>query len=586
MRKFLFLIPLLILGYTPIYSAVSNTGGDPVCNQGFVDQIFMDSWGYEITFASSGEYLFGCDQLTGPEFPEGFANFYWSIDEYCNIFVTGELDSEDEVFFVLLYDGYMMNDQCLTETQSRGDLYNYNGSERGGIEECWFAVPYDGCEDPCSDEDCPLEFSDALLSYEVQCAEDLPTSCEDYLSDNMIADLTASNSCTGDEYDVFCTILSANSEAEGESATQMECEGVTAKYNTSSADGVFGPTDAALRLYGLSSVHGITASDYFLEDPLHPLDFLHTPQSGTARLTGTVYCRDNVDQILHIDATFDTEQNASDWLALDPMNLLLVAGSPECAHDPAAVSVFNLADGSYLQGDGDLSGILQLSHAPTSYNRLFQLGDGVNNHNCNYGLGGWFSWNGLLNGEAVSGVSGDIILDLEACVIDQLECEEYSEFVYTALDLDCGRVLSTTVRVDRNDTEGPMISSGPLSVTVQCDDIPEVADNAEVIATDNCTGLITIVYMGETPPMYTGDPTCPSNYTFDRRWSATDACGNPSIHTQTITVVDTTAPDLDSAAADATAECDGAGNSAELTAWLDSNGGVSATDNCGDVTWT
>ena len=51
----------------------------------------------------------------------------------------------------------------------------------------------------------------------------------------------------------------------------------------------------------------------------------------------------------------------------------------------------------------------------------------------------------------VSGLSGDIVIDLENCVEEQLECEEYSELVFTAIDLDCGRVLSTTVRVDRNE---------------------------------------------------------------------------------------------------------------------------------------
>ena len=40
------------------------------------------------------------------------------------------------------------------------------------------------------------------------------------------------------------------------------------------------------------------------------------------------------------------------------------------------------------------------------------------------------------------------------------------------------------------------------------------------------------------------------------------------------------------AAADATVECDGAGNSVDLSNWLDSNGGATATDACGGVMWT
>ena len=41
--------------------------------------------------------------------------------------------------------------------------------------------------------DCPLEFSATLPSYEVQCEDDLPASCADYLSDNGIVSLTGVN---------------------------------------------------------------------------------------------------------------------------------------------------------------------------------------------------------------------------------------------------------------------------------------------------------------------------------------------------------------------------------------------------------
>ena len=63
------------------------------------------------------------------------------------------------------------------------------------------------------------------------------------------------------------------------------------------------------------------------------------------------------------------------------------------------------------------------------------------------------------------------------------------------------------------------------------------------------------------------------------RWQCND-------HVQTITVIDTTAPVIDVAAADATAECDGAGNAADLDGWLASNGGAAASDACSDVTWS
>ena len=62
-------------------------------------------------------------------------------------------------------------------------------------------------------------------------------------------------------------------------------------------------------------------------------------------------------------------------------------------------------------------------------------------------------------------------------------------------------------------------------------------------------------------------------YTITRTFTATDACGNSTSASQTITVEDTTAPEL-SIPADYTVEC-----SDELI--LDD---ATATDNCGEVT--
>ena len=53
-----------------------------------------------------------------------------------------------------------------------------------------------------------------------------------------------------------------------------------------------------------------------------------------------------------------------------------------------------------------------------------------------------------------------------------------------------------------------------------------------------------------------------------------DDC-NSSSTTATFTIEDTTAPAIDMAAM-AMVECDGAGNSADLDAWLASNGGANA----------
>ncbi|MES2798257.1 MAG: hypothetical protein V4683_19975, partial [Bacteroidota bacterium] len=50
--------------------------------------------------------------------------------------------------------------------------------------------------------------------------------------------------------------------------------------------------------------------------------------------------------------------------------------------------------------------------------------------------------------------------------------------------------------------------------------------------------------------------------------------------------VDVIAPVIGTPASGQIVECDGAGNSLALDAWLDNNGGAIATDNLGSVTWT
>ena len=68
--------------------------------------------------------------------------------------------------------------------------------------------------------------------------------------------------------------------------------------------------------------------------------------------------------------------------------------------------------------------------------------------------------------------------------------------------------------------------------------------------------------------------------------TVTDGHGGSSTCSATITVVDTTPPTITTPASPRTVACDGAGNVAELNAWLASHGGAVATDACGAVTWT
>ena len=68
-------------------------------------------------------------------------------------------------------------------------------------------------------------------------------------------------------------------------------------------------------------------------------------------------------------------------------------------------------------------------------------------------------------------------------------------------------------------------------------------------------------------------------------FTATDECGNASTTEATFTIEDTTAPSLVSPATSLELECS-ADQQAQIEAWLASNGGASATEDCGEITWT
>ncbi|MDG1674298.1 MAG: hypothetical protein P8H88_02530, partial [Flavobacteriales bacterium] len=137
---------------------------------------------------------------------------------------------------------------------------------------------------------------------------------------------------------------------------------------------------------------------------------------------------------------------------------------------------------------------------------------------------------------------------------------------FTATD-ECGNSTSATQTITIQDTTAPTFNETlPGDMTVECDNVP---DMAVLTASDNCQDVTVM------PASSIMEGDCPDSYTITRSWSVSDDCGNSTSHTQTITVQDTTAPEL-TIPADYTAEC-----SDEHP--LDD---ASATDNCGEVSIT
>ena len=477
---------------------------------------------------------------------DGTLNCIGGNDDYCGLRSTVIFDAEGGLTYYVVVGGW---------NNSQGD-YQLTIS----------------CEDNCDPCDTDLVWNQELSDSSVECVEDLPGTCDEFLAYADAEDLMAVNECSEEEFEVAVCFPFA-SESISQPATS--CIGTTAKRDENLGDDEYDVTDGAIRLYGLSAM-GVADSDYFVEDPENPLQFDYAPDSRSARLTGTVHCVLNENQIFEVDARFINEDNAVDWLAEDVNHTLLVADDPNqagyqtCEIDTASISVFDMQVLSRLEGAGDYNGTLFLDHMPMSYTKRFQLGEGANNHNCNYGFGGWFRWEGELNGTEISGLSGDVVIDLE-CSSSDGECDEYTQFTLEALG-DCGQILSQTVTVERNDVTAPTILDGPADMTVECDAVPAIAGPDAIDATDNCEGDLNISEGLEVR----FDGSCPHSYFLDRRWTVTDACGNSTVHTQLITVVDTQAPVI--TAADAL--------SIACEDYPDNTIYASAVDNCGEVTLT
>ena len=130
----------------------------------------------------------------------------------------------------------------------------------------------------------------------------------------------------------------------------------------------------------------------------------------------------------------------------------------------------------------------------------------------------------------------------------------------------CGNITEKTWTICVKDTDAPTFTSFPADKTVECDAIPAV-EMPNV--SDACDSSPEVDY---DQTIVTG--SCVNNYTIKRIWTVTDAAGNKSTKTQTITVRDTKAPVITGVPADVTITC---GQAMPLPP---APGVVKATDNC------
>jgi hypothetical protein len=156
--------------------------------------------------------------------------------------------------------------------------------------------------------------------------------------------------------------------------------------------------------------------------------------------------------------------------------------------------------------------------------------------------------------------------------------QEYSVTrTWTATD-NCGNLSTCSRTISVTDNTPPVILNPPANLLADCSDLSPVLN---LTAVDLCSGDVPVLIISEvqTPGI------CPIVFTILRTWSATDACGNSSTMSQTVTVTENTIPEFTTQAADLTLECDQLTNLDAYQDWLDSHAGASVSD-CSNITWT
>jgi len=324
----------------------------------------------------------------------------------------------------------------------------------------------------------------------------------------------------------------------------------------------FGPgADWSVWLMELADLGYITSPYFHFQAPGATFEQY---ADNTAHLTGTLVNTLNPNERFLVDWWFKSKRNWNDWQNAGGIGSRSYKNDLDLAcadNNYQNWAYYELVDNfSTLTGQGDLAGDqLYLQHQPANYYYGYQLGLGANNKNCNNGFSGWFTFHGFMNNTYVSD-NGDINCDA-SCQPEFNVCDNRTTitYLYRAED-ECGRASVAAQTVNVFDDVAPTFVNCPANLTLDCTDpIPAAPNNIQ--ATDNCSGFVAVVYLGETP----AGEGCSSSII--RTWIAEDECGNRSYCTQTISITDTQAPVLSGTpAANITAQCDNIPAAANVTA--------------------
>lgn len=166
---------------------------------------------------------------------------------------------------------------------------------------------------------------------------------------------------------------------------------------------------------------------------------------------------------------------------------------------------------------------------------------------------------------ATDNCSADVLISFTEQLL-YAGCNKAYLRTWTATDM-CGNQTSASQTIVYRDTQGPVFPIASETITVECNDIPEVP---KIMATD-CNNFT------QTFTECIAPGACENVYSILRHWIAIDACGNSSHLFQTINVVDNTAPVLSAYPGDITLVCPAIPEDLVVTATDNCNGQIAVS---------
>ncbi len=186
-----------------------------------------------------------------------------------------------------------------------------------------------------------------------------------------------------------------------------------------------------------------------------------------------------------------------------------------------------------------------------------------------------------------NGSTDNCAVDALSIDVTSFSCTETgtNNVVLTVADGSTNSSTATSV-VTVVDSISPVLTLAASDLTVECDGSGNSTDligwltaNGNATATDACG----ITWSNDFTAL---SDDCGNTGSATVTFTATDPSGNTATTSATFTIQDTTNPSVTTAASNLTVECDGSGNSSDLSGWLTANGNAVASDACAGVTWS